>query len=76
MPTGDSKNDGFFNLLQQFFKGLFGLILSFLERFKDGALFVFDYILNEKEFNNRYIFFKYFFSFIAGILIPIIIALF
>lgn len=75
MPTGDSKNDGFFNLLQQFFKGLFGLILSFLERFKDGALFVFDYILNEKEFNNRYIFFKYFFSFIAGILIPIIIAL-
>lgn len=76
MPTtGDYKNDGFFYLLKQFFYGLFGLILSFFERFKDGAIYVFDYILNEKEFNNRYIFFKYFFSFIASILIPLIIAL-
>ena len=56
MPiTGDSKNDGFFYLLKQFFYGLFGLILSFFERFKDGAIFVFDYILNE-EYYSRFIF--------------------
>ena len=63
------------NNIIQLLYSLFGLILSFFERFKDGALYVFDYILNEKDFNNRYIFFKYFFSFIAGVLIPLIIAL-
>ena len=56
MPIiGDSKNDGFFYLLKQFFYGLFELILSFFERFKDYALYVFDYILNEKYY-NRFIF--------------------
>lgn len=55
MLTGDSKNDGFFYLLKQFFYGLLGLILSFFERFKDIALYVFDYILNEKYY-NRFIF--------------------
>ena len=51
----DSKNDGFFYLLYKFFKGLFELILSFFEMFKDGALYIFDYILNEKYY-NRFLF--------------------
>ena len=53
--TDDSKNDGFFYLLKQFFYGLFNLLSSFFERFKDYALYVFDYILNEKYY-NRFIF--------------------
>lgn len=71
----DTRNDGFFYLLYKFFKGLFELVLSSFEILKDYLLYVFDYILNEKRDTNKYIFFKYFFSFIAGILIPLIIAL-
>ena len=55
MPDGTSNIDGFFYLLYNLLKGLFELILSFFERFKDGVLYVFDYILNEKYY-NRFIF--------------------
>ena len=56
MPTtGDSNNDGFFKSLYNLLKGLFLLLLSFFEMFKDGAIFVFDYILNE-EYYSRFIF--------------------
>jgi hypothetical protein len=53
MPTtGDSNNDGFFKSLYNLLKGLFLLLLSFFEMFKDGAIFVFDYILNEKYYSR------------------------
>lgn len=56
MPiTYDSNNDDFFKSLYKFFNSIFLLILSFFERFKDGALYIFDYILNEKYY-NRFIF--------------------
>lgn len=51
----DSNTDGFFKSLYNLLKGLFELLLSFFERFKDGALYVFDYILNEKYY-SRFIF--------------------
>ena len=52
MPTGDSRNNGFFYLLFELIKGLFNLFLNIFEHFKDLFIRIIDIFFN--GFDGKY----------------------